>query len=381
MTDQSTIPTETGMLGACTIGILAGVTAAVVFVTAYMMGADTQLWLVFPIYIGVGVIATFATAFGAVIVRRNRCWDRRCLALQDLGTGSRRSTHISHLRMRPGVVERPRQAGGHHEYSLHDFSDAQSAVENARVGPRATKVSARTVVGTWAGPRLTVIDGGLEERGAAGLGAEGQQARLGSLSATVVDRLFARVGWTPPEPSPRSGGVIGYLGDPEAHHLAEITEWAGSGRVAAVAASADTANWSEITSLLRRAEVIFVDADFMGDVGETIDLCLQMRNYSSNSILILISSEVRGHDLTAERSAICDATLKTPLTERAIQAGVSAAYFNSGKRSSSFLNLSREAPSSAPNRTTTPPPRRGRGGHLRQPEASDFSTEGGGGGR
>ena len=185
----------------------------------------------------------------------------------------------------------------------------------------------RAVASACAGPRFTIIDGGgFDERAAAE--AAGQDAHLEPLSASVVDRLFARVGGTALEAAIGRDAIIGYLGDPEAHHLAVITEWAGPNRVVSVVASADDANWSEITSLLRRAHVVFVDADFMGDVVETVDLCLRMRNHFRNSILIVISSELRGNDLTAERSAICDATLKTPLTERSIQTGVSAAYAN-----------------------------------------------------
>ena len=363
MNDQSTIPTETGFLGVRTIGVLAGVVTAAVIVTAYLMGANAPLWTVLSVCTGVVVLVTLVAVFSVTIVRRNRCWDRRCVDLKDVGTGPRWSVPLGQHWMSSGAAEWTKEALPSSELSHYDFYGATTSVNDASARPKAVEVSAGTAVSKCAGPCLTVIDGGLDERAAgARARAEGQRVRLGSLSATVVDRLFVRAGWAPPESFANRDSLIGYLGDPEAHHLAKIAKWVGSGSILTVAASADSVNWTEIASLLRRADVVFIDADFVGDVAETIDLCLRMRNYSRNSVLILISSEVTGHDLTAERSAICDATLKTPLTEHAIQAGVSAAYANSSTRLSVHSGLFHEAPGSPASRATTRPPPREREG-------------------
>lgn len=75
-------------------------------------------------------------------------------------------------------------------------------------------------------------------------------------------------------------------------------------------------------------DFVMVDADYLGDTGETIDFCMQVRRALPSLPLILLSSEVRGHDLTCERMMACDVTLKSPVHGHMLTQGVQAAYVN-----------------------------------------------------
>lgn len=75
-------------------------------------------------------------------------------------------------------------------------------------------------------------------------------------------------------------------------------------------------------------DFLIIDADYMGDTGETIDFCMQVRRATPDLPLILLSSEVRGHDLTCERMMACDVTLKSPVHGHMLTQGVQAAHVN-----------------------------------------------------
>ena len=91
-------------------------------------------------------------------------------------------------------------------------------------------------------------------------------------------------------------------------------------------------NLKTIHPILREANICFVDADCMDEVEDTVSFCLGIRNFEPNVKIVIVSSEVRGHDLTAERAAICDATLKSPLSAYAVSEGIRAANINSQRR-------------------------------------------------
>ncbi len=154
----------------------------------------------------------------------------------------------------------------------------------------------------------------------------------------LVDRLIAAANSIQRESESRSTDIIGYFGQEGSSDLKSIDAWADNTGNTVVAMSPDE-NWQTIQSFLLIAKICFVDADLMGDLEETISFCLQLRNFDPSVKIIMVSSQVRGHDLTAERAAICDATLKSPLTIAAVNEGVSAAKTNSHGRLS-FGNYS-----------------------------------------
>lgn len=75
-------------------------------------------------------------------------------------------------------------------------------------------------------------------------------------------------------------------------------------------------------------DFMLVDGDYMDDTEDTVDFCMQVRRATPALPLILLSSEVRGHDLTCERMTACDVTLKNPVQSAALTQGVQAAYQN-----------------------------------------------------
>jgi len=75
-------------------------------------------------------------------------------------------------------------------------------------------------------------------------------------------------------------------------------------------------------------DVLMVDGDYLGDVEDTVDFCLQVRRAAPGLPLILISSEMRGDDFTCERMQACDVTIKSGFSETRLREAIRAAYEN-----------------------------------------------------
>jgi hypothetical protein len=75
-------------------------------------------------------------------------------------------------------------------------------------------------------------------------------------------------------------------------------------------------------------DVLMVDGDYLGDVEDTIDFCLQVRRAAPSLPIILISSEMRGDDFTCERMQACDVSVKSGFSETRLGAAIRAAYEN-----------------------------------------------------
>lgn len=63
-------------------------------------------------------------------------------------------------------------------------------------------------------------------------------------------------------------------------------------------------------------DVIIVDVEHVGGVHAAIDLCLGIRQSRPGSRIILLSGETERDDFGSERLAICDATLRKPVSHR-----------------------------------------------------------------
>lgn len=61
-------------------------------------------------------------------------------------------------------------------------------------------------------------------------------------------------------------------------------------------------------------DAALVDADFLGDDGSMIDFGLRLRRFAPDLPIIMITSRVAQSDFSTERMAICDVTLRAPLT-------------------------------------------------------------------
>ena len=166
-------------------------------------------------------------------------------------------------------------------------------------------------------------------------------ASLRPISEELIDRLLGRVvSLSVPENEALDQFYL-FFGDIDSAHLVSLREWAGPQREILILQPELDVCWNDLTAVAGRATICFIDADFLGDTEETVDFCLRLKKCSFQTPQILISSEVREHDLTAERLAICDATLKPPLTSKILQQGVVAACQNCRSLDEPSLDFSR----------------------------------------
>jgi DNA-binding response OmpR family regulator len=75
-------------------------------------------------------------------------------------------------------------------------------------------------------------------------------------------------------------------------------------------------------------DVALVDADFLGDEGAMIDFGMRLRRFSPAMPVIMASRRVTTSDSSTERMAICDVTLRMPVTRGDLLEAMSAALEN-----------------------------------------------------
>jgi hypothetical protein len=81
----------------------------------------------------------------------------------------------------------------------------------------------------------------------------------------------------------------------------------------------------------RRADkfdAVLLDADHIGAVESLVETGFDLRRAAPQLPIVILSSQVSCHDFSRERQAICDATLRRPLSRSAFFLGVSAAQSN-----------------------------------------------------
>lgn len=98
-------------------------------------------------------------------------------------------------------------------------------------------------------------------------------------------------------------------------------------------------------------DVAFVDADFLGDEGAMIDFGMRLRRFSPGMPVIMASRRVTASDFSTERMAICDVTLRMPVTRGDLLEAMSAALENHSywmeKRSEGRLTIADAPPPAA----------------------------------
>lgn len=75
---------------------------------------------------------------------------------------------------------------------------------------------------------------------------------------------------------------------------------------------------------------VLVNLDAFEDVESGVEALLELRSAAPGLAVVLFSSQVAGDDLGAERSAICDATLRLPVSPTRLRRGLTAASENHG---------------------------------------------------
>ncbi len=118
--------------------------------------------------------------------------------------------------------------------------------------------------------------------------------------------------------------LLGELGPPSAL----ISEWARRIGTTLMVVGSNPLPMDWLQRYAPHLDFMMVDADYLDDTESTVDFCMRVRRATPALPLILLSSEVRGHDMTCERMMACDVTLKSPVHETALTEGIRAAYQN-----------------------------------------------------
>jgi len=140
-------------------------------------------------------------------------------------------------------------------------------------------------------------------------GRERQASRLGYISSYCPRGLSLFFG--------RAGGVSSCVND--------WFRWMG-GNLLLTDLESTSERW--LRRSVHRVDYCLVDESSIGDVGEVVEQCLFLRRAVPNMPLLLLSSSVKEDDFSTERMAICDATLRTPMTRAAFCHGLHAAKRN-----------------------------------------------------
>jgi len=73
---------------------------------------------------------------------------------------------------------------------------------------------------------------------------------------------------------------------------------------------------------------ILVNLDKFQDVEDGVDALIAFRSKSPDLIVVTFSEEVTGDDFGTERSPVCDATLRLPISKERLAAGLRTAFLN-----------------------------------------------------
>lgn len=77
--------------------------------------------------------------------------------------------------------------------------------------------------------------------------------------------------------------------------------------------------FSKTPAMVQKYSTIILNLDAIDDLIYAVDTLYNFRSRYPEIAVILVSSEVRGDDLGRERAAICDATLRAPLTTQRLK--------------------------------------------------------------
>ena len=73
---------------------------------------------------------------------------------------------------------------------------------------------------------------------------------------------------------------------------------------------------------------LFVDVDAIGDLEDAVDELITFRKQYPNVVVVMISAFVLSDDFGTYRQLICDATLRSPVSQSRVKSGLMAAKIN-----------------------------------------------------
>lgn len=118
------------------------------------------------------------------------------------------------------------------------------------------------------------------------------------------------------------------------------------------ASIADLLTLRESDDLWEMFDVVMINHDAFEDPEMAVDEYLVFRERFAHKTVLLVSRHVAQDDLTTERAAICDATLRFPLSPERLLLGLKAGQSNRETRLAREERLAREAMQSYPRLTS-----------------------------
>ena len=117
-----------------------------------------------------------------------------------------------------------------------------------------------------------------------------------------------------------------------AAHLSELRYHLRAIGVKVTAAAPTIKQLPNVTGMGRAFTHVLVNFDAYSDVESGVDRLCEFRKQSPGLVLVLCSAQVGGDDMGTERAAICDATLRLPVSMSRLRAGLIAASVNHCER-------------------------------------------------
>lgn len=255
------------------VGVSISIFVSTAFISRHILGSDTPWWMTFLAYAAFTVASAFlAAGLLGRFARRSSHWTRRCNMLRHepamrhkpvthpaISVGGLGTTRADpslqtnspcdlHMRLSPGAMRHKRAFRQQHSSSKDDH-------------PIAT-------------PTLRVIEGG-----------HGRTEPPDEIGIDI--RLFDT-------PNAREISVAdrinSLLGQNISRPPTSVTQPSGIGRVKFPKATAEASkeDWHQLEKLMSAAKIVFVDADLNGDIVDTLDLCMRMRNSAPETIIIWV---------------------------------------------------------------------------------------------
>lgn len=114
----------------------------------------------------------------------------------------------------------------------------------------------------------------------------------------------------------------------ESRALADIRRLVRSAGVSSCASCSNVLLLRDVIGMEEAFTHLIVNLDAFGSTDEAVLYLMAFRALTSDFILIAMSASVAADDLTTERKAICDATLRAPLSVTRLRDGLIAASAN-----------------------------------------------------
>lgn len=178
--------------------------------------------------------------------------------------------------------------------------------------------------------RQSQISGSMPERPCGNSRGFVQTALGSSGDARRLDRFFHRLDEETRLRPLSSARVLLVAFSPE--QLGELRDHLRTAGVDVTAATPNVKQLSNAGEMGAAFTHILVNIDAFDDLETGIDVLSAFRKRFSH-VVVLCSAHVADDDLGSERSTICDATLRLPVSPKRLRQGLSAASVNSNERS------------------------------------------------